>query len=145
MDIFGILKNDHREVMGLFEVLLKKDEIDPDKLGTLCTLLSIHMELEEKLVYDRLKECRETLEIIAESFAEHSEARTLVRSLERGKLDDVEMKVKTEMLKLAIQHHVQEEEGEMFPKAKKVLSDDEAKELGEEFTRQKQKRLEKVK
>jgi hemerythrin superfamily protein len=144
MDIFQLLKNDHKEVKELFEKILKERKIDTEKIDKLCLKLTIHMELEEKLFYPVLKEYKKTEEMAEEAFLEHAEAKKLVRSLKKDDLEDTELKVKCEMLKLAIEHHVQEEEGELFPKANQVLSKEQIRSIGEEFSRQKQKRLEKV-
>ena len=144
MDIFTVLKNDHRDAKDLFEKILKEEEIDEGKVNTLCTALTIHMELEEKLFYPVLQGYKETSELIEEAFLEHAEAKKLIRGLKKEGLDNADLKVKCEMLQLAINHHVDEEEGEVFPKAKKVLSTDEIQTIAQEFTQQKQKRLERV-
>lgn len=141
MDLLSVLKNDHREVKDLFQKILKEEKIDKKKVATLCQLLSIHMELEEKLFYPELKRHRETKEMAEEAFLEHDEAKKMVRALKKNGLDNAEMKVKCEMLQLAINHHVDEEEGHVFPKAKKVLSGILLQSLGEEFMKGKQKRL----
>jgi len=145
MDIFSVLKNDHKEVKNIFEEILKIEDLDTKKIEKLCSMLTIHMELEEKLVYPVFQKHKEVAELTKEAFLEHDEAKKLIRSLKKEGLENEELKVKCEMLQLAINHHVDEEEGEVFPKAKKVLPDQEIRSLGEAFIEHKQKRLERVK
>lgn len=139
MDLLTLLKSDHAEAKNLFRKILKEDEIDTELVETLCQKLTIHMELEEKLFYPVLSEHKETSELAEEAGLEHAEAKKLVRAL-----DNSERKVKCEMLQLTIEHHVDEEEGEIFPKAKKILSRDQLNSIGAEFIKQKEKRLARV-
>lgn len=144
MDLLTLLKNDHAEVKNLFQKILKEEEIDTDLVETLCQKLTIHMDLEEKLFYPVLVEHKETSELAEEAGLEHAEAKKLVRALKKDDLDNSERKVKCEMLKLAIEHHVDEEEGEIFPKAKKILTRDQLNSIGAEFAKQKEKRIARV-
>jgi hemerythrin-like domain-containing protein len=145
MDIFTVLKEDHREAKDLFQKILKESEIDVRKLEKLCLMLTTHMELEEKLFYPRLEKNRETASLMKEAYTEHSEAKKLIRELEKEKFKDPELKNKTKTLKTAIEHHVDEEESEVFPKAKKVLTKEETVSIAKEFTEMKEKRLAKSK
>jgi len=142
MNIFTVLKKDHREVQDLFKDILKdEDDLDEDKVETLCQMLTVHMELEEKLFYPELKRHKETSDMEEEAELEHAEAKTLVRALKKGGLDNTEMKVKIEMLQLAINHHIEEEEKEVFPEAKEIISDDKISSIAEKFTAEKEKRM----
>jgi hemerythrin-like domain-containing protein len=144
MDIFTLLKNDHKEVKDLFQKILNEEEINTEWVETLCQKLTIHMDLEEKLFYPVLGDHEETSELAEEAGLEHAEAKKIVRALKKEGLENSELKVKCEMLKLAIEHHVDEEEGEIFPKAKQTLTHEQINSIGTEFAKQKEKRLARV-
>lgn len=144
MNIFTLLKADHAEAKATFEKLRKMKKIDEEELFLLGSKLMIHMELEEELFYPVLEDYDETAELAEESYVEHDEAKKIIREIKKGKLDNIELKTKCELLQVIITHHIDEEEGELFPKAKKVLSGEKVEAIGAAFEKQKEKRLEKV-
>ncbi len=77
-----------------------------------------------------LKKETETRDITLEGFEEHKVVKTLLGELETLGKDQEEWTAKFTVLKENIEHHVEEEEGEMFTKARKVLSEAEAEDLG---------------
>ncbi|HEY9746021.1 MAG TPA: hemerythrin domain-containing protein [Oculatellaceae cyanobacterium] len=136
--LFDLLKTDHREVKGIMTVLASQDEPDIDMVQELCEKLKLHMKLEEQYFYPALEEYPETAELAQESYLEHQEAKKLIKAIEKGDLDDTELKVKLEMLNLAVTHHVEEEENNIFRKAKQVLSDEEIEEIGNDISAKKE-------
>ena len=134
MNAFTLLKADHKKVAGLLE---KIDETTERAVKTreelftqLKTELDIHARIEETIFYPVLEEADETRDITLEAFEEHKVVKTLLGELETLGKDQEEWTAKFTVLKENIEHHVEEEEGEMFPKARKVLSEAEAEELG---------------
>ena len=134
MNAFTLLKADHKKVAGLLE---KIDETTERAVKTreelftqLKTELDIHARIEETIFYPVLEEADETHDITLEAFEEHKVVKTLLGELETLGKDQEEWTAKFTVLKENIEHHVEEEEGEMFTKARKVLSEEEAEDLG---------------
>ena len=93
-----------------------------------------HMAAEEKLLYPLLE--NEMRQKVQEAIREHDEARRHLEHLTtaRDMLED-EWARHLQMLKQAIQHHVQEEESEVLPAARQVIGDQTLRELAPEFKR----------
>jgi hemerythrin-like domain-containing protein len=77
-----------------------------------------------------LKKAEESRDITLEAFEEHRIVKQLLAELEASSKDDEQWTAKFTVLKENIEHHVEEEEGEMFTKARKVLSEEEIETLG---------------
>jgi iron-sulfur cluster repair protein YtfE (RIC family) len=137
MNAFELLKQDHEKVSGIFEKLEPTTEralkTREELFTQLKTELDIHAEVEEQIFYPAIKEAEETRDITLEAFEEHAVVKTLLAELEAEAKDTEEWKAKLTVLKENVEHHVEEEEGEMFPKAKKVLSKEQIEELGTEM------------
>lgn len=134
MDAFTLLKADHGKVAGILEKLegtteraLKTRE---ELFTQLKTELDIHTEIEEKIFYPVLEKADETHDITLEAFEEHRLVKQLLGELEAEAKDDEQWTAKFTVLKENIEHHVEEEEGEMFKKARKALSKEEIETLG---------------
>jgi hemerythrin-like domain-containing protein len=139
MDMLTLLKQDHEEVKQQFEAIMSQDEIDRDALKQVCHELLIHAELEEKLLYPRMKKLEEAKEITDEAVLEHQEARKVIDEILHGRLRETKLKVKAEILQLAVQHHIEEEESDLFPLVQKAFSKAEIREIGEEMLTLKEK------
>jgi hypothetical protein len=77
-----------------------------------------------------LKEAEETHDITLEAYEEHNVVKTLLAELDVLPKDDETWEAKLTVLKENVEHHVEEEEGEMFKKARKVLSTEQIEALG---------------
>ena len=134
MDAFTLLKTDHKTVAGLMDKIEKTTERavkTRDELFTqLKSELDIHAEIEEKILYPVLEKADETHDISLEAYEEHRIVKQLLGELESEPKDAEEWTAKFTVLKENVEHHVEEEEGEMFKKARKVLSEEEIEELG---------------
>jgi hemerythrin-like domain-containing protein len=134
MNAFTLLKADHKKVAGILE---KIDETTERAVKTreelftqLKTELDTHTRIEETIFYPALEEVDETRDITLEAFEEHKVVKTLLSELESMGKDQEEWTAKFTVLKENIEHHVEEEEGEMFTKARKVLGEEGAETLG---------------
>jgi hypothetical protein len=133
-DPLALLETDHRR----FEELMKKGEDTTERaikartalLDTLTAAIEIHELIEEKLLYPALAPHAETRDIVLEGFQEHHVADVLVKELHQVAKDDEQWGAKFKVLRESLEHHIKEEEGTMFPGARKVLSADELSELG---------------
>jgi len=134
MNAFTLLKADHKKVAGILEKIEETTEravkTREELFTQLKTELDIHTRIEETIFYPALKDADETRDITLEAFEEHKVVKTLLGELESLGKDKEEWTAKFTVLKENIEHHVEEEEGEMFPKARKVLGDEGAETLG---------------
>lgn len=121
MTFIKMLKDEHKEILQTLNTLIDQDEPETRKIETLCQKLRLHMEMEESYLYPEMQNMEETREIARMAELEHKEAKKVMDALEAGKLESIECKVKLEMLQLAIEHHIEEEEKELLPKAQSRL------------------------
>lgn len=135
MNAFTLLKTDHKKVAGIFEKLEPTTErgvkTREGLFAQLKTELDIHARIEEEIFYPALKEADETHDIVLEGYEEHAVVKQLLSELDELSKDDETWGAKLKVLQENVEHHVEEEEGEMFPKARKVLSTEEVEALGE--------------
>lgn len=134
MDAFKLLKKDHEKVAAIMDKIegtteraLKTRE---ELFTQLKTELDIHAKIEETILYPVLEKAEESRDITLEAFEEHRLVKQLLRELEAEAKDDERWTAKFTVLKENVEHHVEEEEGELFKKARKVLSEEEIEELG---------------
>ena len=137
MDAITLLMNDHRR----FEELLKQGEETTERavkgrtdlLETITVELGVHELIEEKLLYPALKKFPEARDIVLEGFEEHHVADLILKELHEVAKDDEQWGAKFKVLKESIEHHIQEEEGDMFRKARGVMSQEDLAALGREM------------
>lgn len=141
MDIYAFLKKEHEKIKGL---LNKLDETGDGAVKTREKLfaelkqeLMTHSEAEEKTFYNAIREAEETHEVVLEGLEEHHVATTLLEELDALPKDDEHWGAKLSVLKENVEHHVEEEEGEMFKKARKVLSKEQAEAIGKRMAEEK--------
>ena len=142
MDAFELLKNDHAKVSSLF------DRIEPATDATtrqqlfaqLKQELELHAHIEETILYPVLKAAAETRDITEEGYEEHQEVKDLLAELEATPADSEEWSDMIVELRENVEHHVEEEEGEMFTKARRVLSEQQINEIGAKLSAEKQQK-----
>ena len=134
MNAFELLKKDHEKVSGLFKQLDETTEravkTREELFAKLKEELDIHARIEETIFYPAIKEAEETHEITLEAIEEHNVVKQLLSELEQLSVADETWTAKLTVLKENVEHHVEEEEGEMFKDARKVLSTEQVEELG---------------
>ena len=135
MNALDILKQDHQKVKGLFQEMRKDSDRGRQKelFDKIDTELEIHTHIEETVFYPAVDEHEEFKDMIAEAREEHQEAKLLLDELEELGADDHDFGSKLQQLMEAVEHHVEEEEGEMFPKIQEVFDEDELEELGRDL------------
>ncbi len=144
MDAIQLLKKDHKEVKALFKEFERFSGRAGQKkqpvVTQICQALTLHAQIEEELVYPLLKAVRsqDLKDLVREAAEEHKIAKTLIRELTRLSPDDEQYEAKVTVLGEYVQHHVQEEEQELFPKTRKLLSAKRLAELGETIAARKQ-------
>jgi iron-sulfur cluster repair protein YtfE (RIC family) len=134
--ILTLLKEDHEKVADILEKLESITEKAVKKRGTLFSTLknelSQHKKFEEEVFYPAIKEkvskVAEAKNLVMEAYQEHHVVDVLIAEMEELDCSDEVWTAKLRVLKKNIEHHVEEEEGDLFPKVKKILT---AKQLGE--------------
>jgi hemerythrin-like domain-containing protein len=133
-DPIEMLERDHRRLEELFERGEKMTERAVRGRRSLLQMLKAELQthelIEEKVLYPALKPRRDARDVVLEGYQEHHVADVLVRELERLAPDDERWGAKFKVLKENIEHHIEEEEGEMFPTARALLSRDELDLIG---------------
>jgi hemerythrin superfamily protein len=130
-DAIAMLTADHKKVKKLFADFdkLKDAGSDQDKasiVDQICNELKIHTELEEEIFYPAVRKAIDDGDLMDEALVEHAGAKDLIAQLEDASPEDDLYDAKVTVLGEQIDHHVKEEEGDMFPKAKKAKVDTEA-------------------
>jgi hemerythrin superfamily protein len=125
MSAIDMLEADHREVEDLFEELesaegaAEKREI----FDEIADKLAVHAAIEERHFYPAAKS-KETEDLLKEAAEEHLSVKRLIADLLALNAKDETFDAKAKVLKEQIEHHVEEEEGELFPKVQKLLDSD---------------------
>jgi len=140
MSIYDVLAADHREVIGLLKKAEKAEgETRQTLLNTIIDALSAHALAEGEVLYDQLEDASDDVhELIMEAHEEHLSAARLMKELLDPQVNDERRLAKTTLLREQIEHHVEEEEGEMFTKARKLINAEAAEALAGEFLAKKE-------
>ena len=145
MNAFDILKEDHKKVSDLFEKLEPTTEraikTREELFAKLKMELDVHAHIEETILYPVLKEVEETRDITLEGIEEHRIVKLLLSELERMPKDTEQWTAKLTVLKENVEHHVEEEEGEMFKQARSALSKEQIEQLTTRIQSEKKKQM----
>lgn len=128
-----ILKEDHRQAISLVEQLEGVRSDEPGNRQTFQELkasLELHIQEEEEIYYPALAEHEEFADLMDENVAEHEMVRAnLAQMSELSPASDTFQSVLTET-RVALEAHMKEEEGEIFPRSIALLGEDRINELG---------------
>jgi hypothetical protein len=142
MEVFELLKADHEKASGIMEKIDQTTErgikTREELFTQLKSELDLHAELEEQYFYPALEEADETRDITLEAYEEHKLVKQLLAELEAEPKDDEQWTAKFTVLKENVEHHVEEEEGELFKKARRVLGKERSEEIGSQIEQAKQ-------
>lgn len=118
--VIEMLKEDHEKVKGLFEEFESAEGSEQsDIVATAIMELEVHAELEEKLIYPAIREQIDEDGKMNEALEEHHLVHVLIKELKKLKPKDAVFQAKFKVLGELVKHHIEEEEGEMLPKAQK--------------------------
>lgn len=131
IDAVELLTKQHREVEDLFEQFEKAGDNAKDKKKKLadeiCNALIMHTMIEEEIFYPATRaageESEETEDMVDEAIVEHASAKDLIAQIREMSPEDDLYDAKVKVLSEMIDHHVEEEEKEMFPKTRKLKLD----------------------
>jgi hemerythrin superfamily protein len=139
MTIYECLRKDHRKVETLLNRLVKATKEDADGWQEIVEQirddLIPHARAEESVFYNAIRQLDPGNELVRHSYTEHLKAETELRALLAMKAIDVNWSDLARRLRKDLLHHVEEEEGKVFPAAKKLFSQDEAIGIGAAFER----------
>lgn len=140
-DAIAMLTAEHREVEDLFdqyEKLTDRAKVSKKKLADqICKALILHTTIEEEIFYPAVRESvKEAGDKLDEAVVEHAAAKDLIAQIQEMDPDEDLYDAKVKVLSEEVEHHVKEEEKELFPMSKKGNLDMAA--LGQEMQRRKQ-------
>ena len=133
-----MLIEDHQKVQKMFKTFERtEDHQEQQQLATqICNELTVHTQLEEQVFYPAAREALEEADLIDEATVEHQVAKELIQKIKQSRPHDEEYCALVTVLGEYVNHHIEEEQEELFPQLKKTEIDFEA--LGEEMQQKKQ-------
>jgi len=148
MDAITLLKNDHEKVSAIFEKLEPTTEralkTREELFAKLKAELDVHAHIEETIFYPAIKDAAETRAITLEGYEEHHVVKILLSELASMPVDTEQWTAKLKVLKENVEHHVEEEEDEMFKSVRKILTKEEIDNLGARMEAEKQNQSGKI-
>jgi hemerythrin-like domain-containing protein len=144
-DAIALLKEDHQKVRELLSELeetterasAKRDEL----LATIEQELTIHTKIEEEIFYPAFRDAaqkKDDKDLYYEAIEEHHVVELVLPEIKETDTDSEEFGAKAKVLKDLVEHHAEEEETEMFPRARKLMDREELVRLGGELAKAKE-------
>ena len=141
MDAFSLLKADHRKVEDLFSQLESASGQAKMRVFEQIKMeLELHTHIEEKFFYPALEKPKQTHDLTLEAYEEHDVVKKLLQQMGRAKSATEEWEAQAKVLQENVEHHVEEEENELFPKAEAALSEEDIETLGEQMEAEKERK-----
>lgn len=135
MDVVELLEKDHEKVKDLLEKVEKTTsrgvKTREELYARIRSELELHTYIEEQILYPRLKKEDETKDLTFEAVEEHRLVKQLLQELSDLPVDDDVWQAKMTLLKEMVEHHIDDEEEELFPEMKAAIPKDELEQLGE--------------
>jgi len=125
MNALELLEADHRTVEELFSQFEDEtsDAAKRDIAGAICVALKIHARLEEELFYPAIAKVLEDTSLVDEALVEHASAKDLIAQIEAGAPGEALFDARVKVLGEYVDHHVTEEEDEIFPQCRSANLD----------------------
>ncbi|MGI4812033.1 MAG: hemerythrin domain-containing protein [Janthinobacterium lividum] len=138
-DAIELLKQDHAEVDKLFKSFESADPKEKRRIADVVSaMLTVHAEIEEKIFYPAAKKAlaEAGADLVEEALVEHFLVKTLIDKLLNMEVADQGFDATFKVLTENVQHHVEEEETELFPKVRRTSLD--LRDLGEQLSERKE-------
>lgn len=129
-DIFDVLKKEHKKIQRLLDEAGK----DPRQFSEFSEEVQRHVDAEEETFYTPLKGDTKLHEMILEGFEEHHVVAAISREMGREVTGSDEWKAKFKVMTENLEHHIDEEEMQLFPAAEKVIDQRRAREMAESYS-----------
>lgn len=143
MLIYEVLERDHVKVKGLLAKLVESSKAEESTRSELIDAirdeLIPHARAEEAVLYNSLRSIDGAQDLVRHGYVEHMEAEGLLRLLQTLDAAHVDWQKTAERLKASVEHHIEEEESEIFPAARAVLAEEEARLMADAFNELKPK------
>ena len=134
MDAIAMLETEHRHMRKLLGDLESTTEraikTRQELFATIKGELTLHEVIEEEIFYPELKAHPKAVDIVLEGYQEHHVVDLLMSELEALDVDDESWGAKAKVMQENVEHHMEEEEGEMFKQARRVFDKAELEDLG---------------
>jgi hypothetical protein len=134
MDALTLLKDEHDAVKKLLtegeDTTERAEKTRTELYERLKFMLTTHERMEEEVLYAALREHPRSKEIALEGYEEHHVVDEIFEELEQTPVSDETWGAKFKVAKENLEHHIEEEEGEMFQKARQIFSNDELDQMG---------------
>jgi hypothetical protein len=138
VDALKLLKRDHDNVKKLLSEIEDTTERAVKTRTSGLAKLKQELTIHEEIFYPALKEHAKTREIALEAYEEHGVVDAIMGEIEQTPVEDETWMAKFTVMKENLEHHIQEEEGEMFKQARQVFDRDTLEELGERMEARKE-------
>jgi hemerythrin superfamily protein len=135
MDELELLKHDHQAVKSLFDQIDETEDAKQRKklFDQIDTELNIHAHIEETVFYPEMRKIDELKDMVQEALEEHQEVKTLLEEMEALDPENEQFSASLEELMENVEHHVAEEEDEMFPKVREQCDQATLDRLGDQL------------
>ena len=148
MDALHLLKADHDKVRKMLEegetTTERGEKTRTELFAMLKGELIVHERIEEEILYPALRDHPKAKEIVLEAYEEHNVVDTIMGELEATDVTDETWGAKLTVMKENIEHHIDEEETQMFKQARSVFDHEELVELGERMQALKERTMQEV-
>lgn len=142
MDALQLLKTDHDKVKKLLNeadaTTERAEKTRTELFATIKQELTVHEQIEEKIFYPALRDHPKAKELVLEAYEEHNVVDTIMSDIAQTDVTDETWAAKFTVMKENIEHHIEEEEGEMFKQARQVFDRSELQELGDRMAAMKE-------
>jgi hemerythrin-like domain-containing protein len=142
MNAIDLLTQDHDRIKPLLaqikETTERAEKTRSELFSRIKEELTIHEIIEEEIFYPALKEHPKAKDIVLEGYEEHDVVSRLMGELDGMEPTDEHFGPKAKVMAENVEHHIEEEEGEMFKKARQVFEADELTELGERMAKRRE-------
>ena len=135
--LFDMLKQDHKEVTGMLEQAIESK--DPSQFPKVKKMLEVHMEGEEKFFYPILR--NKDKEGMLEAYEEHNVGKRLLSEIESTQSGNERCIPRIKVLKEVLDHHIEEEESEIFDEAREVLNDQQEQKIVQQIEELKSQKM----
>jgi hemerythrin-like domain-containing protein len=137
MDALSLLKQDHDKVKQMVKEIEGTDGRSTNKreelFQTVVDELTVHERIEEEIFYPALQKHEKAKEMVLESYVEHGVVDDLLDEISSIEVKDEKWMAAFKVFKENLEHHIQEEEGELFPKTQSIFSREQLEKLGEQM------------
>lgn len=143
-DLLSLLEKDHKEAKALLQEIIahceQQKKVMPAKVAKIKAALTLHTKIEETYLYPRSEKEREAARLVQDACEEHAEIKDLLKKLKEDDEPDEVAKYTKELL-ICVEHHVKEEEQELFPLLRRLWEQETLLELGDKMLEMKDQEL----